>query len=279
MARSITKVFSATGTTNGIEVKKGESLFYKADLASFVGTLVLRKSSDGGQSYTVVETIAADVSGSVLVAPEDAVYFFYCSAFTSGTATVTLTDQSEDLLATRGFGTPNGSTVEVMELFDGDVLHKTIIQMTSTPVTVTSITTGNGIGGVKVYDLPEGYISMLGCVADLSLSIHEDDQADYTDATPEGDIGVGSVIITDPTAFSTDATDDDYAAGATITMAAYQDLVACAPQAAAIYDGSSTAKDVTVNTFIDAADIDDATVTTLYVSGTVIITWANLGDV
>ena len=36
--------------------------------------------------------------------------------------------------------------------------------------------------------------------------------------------------------------------------------------------------DSDVNALVDAADIDDDTTSTVYVSGTVAITWINLGD-
>lgn len=173
-------------------------------------------------------------------------------------------------------GAGNGSTVSVVEKGDG-VFHQTEITLASTPVSVVSVTTGNGVGGTKVYDLPEGHINVLGCVGDLSLAVET--QADFTDGTPEGDVGIGSAAPANADALGTDATDDDYGTATAFTMASYAATVDVPPDsAAAKFDGTSTPKDVYVNVLVDAADIDDDTTTNVLVSGTIKLTWINLGD-
>ena len=190
-------------------------------------------------------------------------------------------DNSSGFIVQNGLdsrGDKNGSTVTVKEYGDS-ALIKTVITLSSTPVTVTSVTTGNGVGGTKIYDFPEGYIQNHGCLADLSITIATADQADFTDGTPEGDIGIGTVAPANADALGTDATDDDFATATAFTMSSYTDSsVTCPPEASANFDGTSTAKDLYVNVLVDAADIDDGTASTVYISGTVTVLWSLLGD-
>lgn len=172
-------------------------------------------------------------------------------------------------------GTKNGSTVDVIESGDGAV-HKTVFTLNSTPVTVTSVTTGNGVGGTLLYTFPEGYIKTLGCIADLSIAVET--QGDFTDGTPEGDVGIGTVAPANADALGTDATDDNIATSTAFTMSSYAATANVPSEADLLIDGTSTAGAVYLNALVDAADIDDDTATDLLFSGTVTLVWANLGD-
>lgn len=157
---------------------------------------------------------------------------------------------------------------------------QTTITLTDLPVPIVSVTTGAGIGGTEVYEFPQGYAGFLGCVANLTGRVAVADQADFTDATPEGDIGVGSLAITDADAFGTDATDDDYATGAAFIMAAYAfPNVVCPPEAARALNNSVTPNKVFVNALVDAGDIDDSVTTEILISGTIVLSWNDLGAV
>lgn len=180
-------------------------------------------------------------------------------------------------VTTSGVGAKNGATVTAVE-YGGQGVHKTVLTLASTPATCVSVTTGAGVGGYKLYDFPEGYVRILGCVADLSLAIGAAKQADYTDNTPEGDIGIGTVLPANADALGTDATDDDFATAAAFTMTTFAATATCAPEAALNMDGTTTAKDLNVNILVDAGDIDDDTTSEVEVSGTVTVTWMNLGD-
>lgn len=278
MATTVTKTFSAVGVTADIHIKKGQQLHWRFDaLASWDGTVILRKTKDQ-HNYEVVETLTdTDNNGATLTAEEDANYSFQCTVFTAGTAAVTLRDFSTDVVAELGAGSPVAN-VTAEELGDG-AMHKTLLRITSLPITVISVTTGNGVGGSKIYDFPEGQLNVLGTVSDLSLVIAAGDQADFTDATPAGDIGVGTLAPANADALGTDATDDNFSTAVALTMAAYSSSSQLVSEAALIHDGTSTAIDMLVNILIDAADIDDDTTSTVYVSGTVLIHWMNLGDV
>src|SRR5690606_36434790 len=156
--------------------------------------------------------------------------------------------------ATAGAG--NGGTVSVVEKGDG-VLHQTILTLTNTPVAIAAVTTGNGVGGTKVYDFPAGHINVLGTVGNLSISVAADEQENFTDNAPEGDIGIGSAAPANADALGTDATDDDYGTATAFTMASFVDSSVTVPPDSAAYklDGTGTAKDVYVNVLVDAADI------------------------
>lgn len=272
----ITKTYSAIGVSNNMTLKDGERLLYKFDaLASWDGTVTLRRTRNGGITYDIIETFTtADNNGTIVEG--EGTYSFQCTVFTAGTAAITLLNLSNDQ-GVPDAGLPNGATVLATEETSG-IVNKTILDLASTPMTVTSITTGNGVGGVKIYDFPQGRILMMGCMADIILTIDAGDQADFTDATPEGDMGIGSVSPANADALGTDATDDDFSTATAFTMAAYSASPQIPSEAALQFDGTSTALDMYVTALVDAADIDDGTASTVYVSGKIICHWINLGD-
>lgn len=190
-------------------------------------------------------------------------------------------DSETGMVIQNGFndaGAKNGSTVKVAEYGDGAV-HKTVLTLTNTPVSVVSVTTGNGVGGTLLYTFPAGYIANHGCTANLSISVAAADQADFTDATPEGDIGIGTAAPANADALGTDATDDNFATAAAFTMSSYADTsVVLPPEASANYNGTSTPVPLYLNVLVDAADIDDGVTTEVLVSGTVTVVWSALGD-
>jgi hypothetical protein len=158
------------------------------------------------------------------------------------------------------------------------MVHKTRITLSNVPVTVISVTTGNGVGGTTVYTLPKGRISYLGGRASLGLSIATAKQADFTDGTPEGDIGVGTLAPANADALGTDATDDDLMTAAAFVAAAFvAPAVEHPSEVAQHFNGSSTAKNVVVTVLVDAADIDDGVTTEVLISGTIEFYWVYLG--
>jgi hypothetical protein len=258
-------------------LRDGESLLYKFDaLASWDGTVILKKTQNGGITYEIIETFT-DTDNNGTIIEGEGTYSFDCTVFTAGTSAITLLNLSNDQ-GVPDAGLPNGDTVFATEETSG-IVNKTILDLGSTPVSVASITTGAGVGGVKIYDFPQGRILVLGTMADVILTIDAGDQADFTDATPEGDLGIGSVTPANADALGTDATDDDFSTATAFTMANYSDPSVQVPSEASLqFDGTSTALDMFVTAFVDAADIDDATTSTVYISGKIICHWINLGD-
>lgn len=200
----------------------------------------------------------------------------------NGVATAVFGADNSALLTSQitanGVGAKNGATVTAVE-YGNDVLHKTVLTLTATPVPITSTTTANGFGGVKLYDFPQGHIRLHGCVVNISaIAVDPAEQDNFTDATPEGDVGIGSVIIANADALGTDATDDDMATGAAFTMSSFTAAVTCPPEASLNFNGTATALAANLNVLVDAADIDDDASTEVLVTGTVTLSWTNLGD-
>jgi len=178
------------------------------------------------------------------------------------------------VLNEEGIGAVAVATVVAKEYGVG-FMHKTILTLSSVVVPIVSVTTGLGIGGVKLYDFPVGRIKIIGAEANLALSVASGKQADFTDATPQGSLGLGSVIITNPAAFSTDATDDDIAAGVAYDMASYADSsVLLAANSGDVNFASPL--DLVLNASVAAADIDNDVTTEMLASGLVVVHWVNL---
>lgn len=170
-----------------------------------------------------------------------------------------------------GVGAKNGATVTAAEQGDG-VVHKTILTLASTPVTVAN-TTGSSFGGVKLYDLPEGRIAVLGATANLTMTWTGEDIA----ADGSGDFSLGTTITADATLDGTDVNLlpstgmlDPFVLGVGTATGALA--------ASAQFDGTTTPVDANLNIIIDDVDVADGASDVVLVSGTVTITWINLGD-
>jgi len=165
------------------------------------------------------------------------------------------------------------------------VIHRTKLTLSNVPVAVTSVGGQAGVGGTKIFDFPAGKrVAFLGGYADLSIQASgpfvDPDYTDFTDATPEGDIGIGTLAPANANALGTDATDDNFMTAAGFTMSAYNDPSVLLPsEASAHFNGVSTPVPMYVNVLVDAADIDDGVTSEVLVSGTVEFSWIELGNV
>lgn len=139
-----------------------------------------------------------------------------------------------------------------------------------------------GVGahkGVQLYDFPAGNILILGATADIAL---KKSSAGIVD-TWNGDFGVGTVVAdsgatlasTEQNIIPTTATPAATGVGALATTTAKGINVA----AIAPLDGTATAVDLYLNFLIDDADQDvTGTPADLILTGTLTVTWLNLGD-
>ncbi len=157
------------------------------------------------------------------------------------------------------------------------VVHQTLLTLTDVAVAVSDANVG---GGTKIYDFPEGRILILGAVAALAFKTTST-LASTLNAGVTGNFGVGTVQTTNQASGTLATTQQNiipttnFTSSATINVAgavAKGALAASAP-----FDGTTTPVDAYLNIGVaTATDIDgDATVTA---SGTVLITWMNLGD-
>ena len=96
---TISKSFTATGSGASINIKGGDSFTYAVS-GTFVGTVQIEESFDGGATWhTIGISATGSASGTFIVAPKIAhsLYRFTCTAYTSGTIVTSLVDASQVL--------------------------------------------------------------------------------------------------------------------------------------------------------------------------------------
>ena len=173
---------------------------------------------------------------------------------------------------TAGVGAKNGATVAAAEYGDGNI-HKTVLTLTALPLTLRD--TEQGLG-VKIYDFPAGRILFLGAtgsVAGTTTSV----LADTLNTGVTYNWGVGSTTQANGTLATTEqnilqTTNGTASATINVAGAASGGLGVLTP-----LDGTSTAVDAFFNVGVAGATDIDANATTTW-TGTVTITWMNLGD-
>ncbi len=174
---------------------------------------------------------------------------------------------------TSGVGAKNGATVSVSET-GNDVVHRTTITLTDTPVTAAN-TTGVSFGGVKIYDMPAGRVLVLGAtVGALTFDLTDDGNVTPIDGADGGDIAFGTTVAGDGTLTGTDV---DIIPSHSIDPISGGSAGA-ALGASAVFDGTSTAVDIYLNVLIDDADVADTASDVLLVSGVLNLVWVDLGD-
>lgn len=154
------------------------------------------------------------------------------------------------------------------------------------PLVVTTLTlnnvaqtvvNGTEYQGTKIFDFPQGRINVLGVTATLQQKTTSA-LASTLNASSTGAISLGTATAS-ATTLATTMVDllpsTAFTSSATVNVAGT--AVSAALAASAQFDGTTTAKDVYLNTaYATTTDVDgDATQT---ISGTVVITWMNLGD-
>lgn len=169
-----------------------------------------------------------------------------------------------------GVGAKNGATVTAAEYGDG-AIHKTVLTLAATPISVVGAT-GIGFGGTKIYDFPAGRIAILGVTASLAFPIvsTEGNLAN----TADGDWAMGTTSEEDGTMDR--ATDINLLPKTATSANSLSTAVGAALVATTQIDGTGTAVDVYVNLTIDDAETDETSI--LGATGTVTISWVNLGD-
>jgi len=179
-----------------------------------------------------------------------------------------------------GIGAPNGATVSVVEHGNG-VIHQTVLTCTATPITMVDDAGVAQFGGVKVYDFPLGALLTLGCVMDGDFTAIEPwldtwtgDTALGTAAASTGNTLVGTEAdIMQSTAIGT-ASALVAAIDASMTLAA-----ALTESGARWFNGTNTAIDMFLNVIADDNAGNTATTDSISFTGTVTVTWINLGTI
>jgi len=185
-----------------------------------------------------------------------------------------------DSTTTANIGAPNGATVSVVER-GNDVLHKTIITCTATPVTITDDAGVAQYGGTgKLYDFPEGLLVTFGAVVTGSVTLGTTGTIINTWA---GGVALGTATATTgATLIGTEADilQEVDVAAATLKVAAvpaFSVATALTESGGRWLNGTATAKDLYLNLVVD----DDASHTsgTGTFTGTVTVLWTIAGDV
>ena len=193
-----------------------------------------------------------------------------------GTGDITLTVDA--ISATDGAGNvATGVTSTVTEVLTGtEAAFQSTITLTAMPVSISgnSASPTNGFGGTKIYDMPEGRILVHGATWSGSMLI----ATNFVPAESGAHMAFGTVVATASTGtIYLTSTQVDIIPN--INVDPYTNSVvqfSSALATGAQFDGTATAKDIYANVMINEDDI--ATNATAYVSGTLKITWSNLGD-
>lgn len=216
---------------------------------------------NNGTSYTVFKSTLGALESAVYDGAKWSVYTAVGEVKASALGSATSTA-----------GVKNGATVTATEAGTG-VVHQTTLTLAATPVTMRNTEQG---GGVKIYDFPEGRILVLGSTAAIAVtttSILDD----TLNASKTCNWGVGTTTQANATLATTE---QDIVQVTTFTSSATIDVAGATSKGSgvlAVFDGTTTPVDAYLNLAVaGATDIDaNASVT---VSGTVNITWVNLGD-
>lgn len=153
-------------------------------------------------------------------------------------------------------------------------LCQTVLHLTDVPVSVTD---ANAYGSQKLYDLPEGRLLVLGAVASIQWAVTSTRASTINDSA--GLAWAVGTAAASATSLSSTMVDLIPSTSKTLSAAAaaYNTASTAALSASAQFDGTSTAKDVYLNAaFATGTDIDGNG--TMKASGTITITWVQLGD-
>lgn len=302
---SVSNAFTAAGFGTGIIVPAGQSVTFEVS-GTFTGQCFLERIVGGVSVIEIAQTIADTALAQATYANLSpfSQLLRWRSTVATGTATAVVDEVTgESLLKptdvinpidgalligfrddgvnipnlvgagrTEGVGSKDGATVTVAESGQGAV-HQTVLTLTVTPIALTDDADVGQWGTLRLYGFPAGNILVLGAVIDAILTL---DDTEWTDAA-EGDLALGSSPSTDASALAT-VLADILASTAIAAMTAQvgpidaQSLVTGAPLAGA----GGTDDDLNLNVLIDDAV---AHITgTGSITGTVTITWVNLGD-
>jgi len=209
------------------------------------------------------------------------------TAFDESTSNITITGGTISgatiTLTTNPLTSVNVGTAEELAGLEVDntgngIINQAVLTLTNIPVQVVSVSTGAGVGGTLLWAWPAQHLYVLGACASLSLSIAEAEEENFTDGTPEGQLAIGSAAPVDADALGTDNPDDDYGVAVDFTMTDYVDSnIAVEPAGVLYLDNVGGTGGVYVNVYVDAGDIDNDVTTEVLVSGTIKLTYINLG--
>ena len=147
-------------------------------------------------------------------------------------------------------------------------VHQTVITLTNLAVTTTDATTDGAYGSQKIYDLPAGAMLTLGARTKLTITA-----AAGISASGTVKHALGTVAVSASDALTSTLANILPSTNTTLSSSAGTGLGVST--AVCFADGTVTLVDVILNFGI--ADASTTTNSTLTVSGTITLTWINLG--
>jgi hypothetical protein len=178
-----------------------------------------------------------------------------------------------------GNGAASHSSIVACECGDA-VLHRTVLTLTNTPITITDDAGVAQYGGVKVYDFPPGVINVLSAVVkgNLTLGVTGTIIDTYTGVVALGSAtaGTGATLVTTEATFL-QSTAIGTAAAKVSAVIAFPIATQLTESGSRHIDGRVTPADM----YLNFAIADDATHTsgTGKFTGTIEFTWINAGGV
>lgn len=250
------------------------------------GYLVV-KAADNAANHAVTITNASHGQATVHTHPDGgaatdyvvhstaALTLLEADVLDGATAGVPVASKALIAPASLGNGAVAGTGATVSEQGNG-VMHKTVITFTNVDVPLADAAGVVAYGGLKVYDMPEGAILMLGAVADVDLT----KSSAGVNADWDGDMGVGTITASND---GTLAATEQNIIPTTATPQAVAGVTTANGKSTAtenaVLDGTTTPVDVYFNLLVDDADHDvTGTPCNLILNGTLTLHWINLGD-
>jgi hypothetical protein len=179
-------------------------------------------------------------------------------------------------LTTFGLGAIVAGKCTAVERGDG-LLHQTVLTLTLSGANDLDLAgDADCSAGIKIYDFPAGRIHILGATIDASVVVNDAFNASTNDVFH---VSVGSVDGTQAANGDLTGTEADLIPKTTLDTVSNTTLTLpwkTALAAAAQFDGTTTALDVFVNAAVANASTTKAV--TVAVTGTLTLTWLNLGD-
>jgi len=274
---TVTNAFTAVGGGSVILIQRGESLTYTLT-GGATATLNIERSTSAGISWDIIETVTANKSPTTITneGSSKALYRWNCTAYTSGTATGTVKNATEEVI---GNGLPSNTSVTAYE-YGNAASKKTVLECNALTVTISDDAGVAQYGGVKVYDFPEGMLMIKG--ARVTGTLTAGTTGTIIDNW-DGDVALGSATAT--TGATLTGTEADIMPSVAVSagasdkdgvVSAVSVATALTESGARWLDGTSTAKDLFLNFVID----DDATHTagTATFTGTIEFNWEMMGD-
>lgn len=278
----ITKTFTDKGFSDKLLLKNGESFNYTVDLSNdFDGLCYLRKSTNGGQTWSNVATISADVATAVQVdhEGENALYAFevkYGAGLGSltGTAAVTLTQVISEETSVGTVAAPTSGTVTCAITKTGS-MFKLLFTLVAARISVTDGAASGSHGALKLFDFVQSGISFLGTRQNYTAYA---EGAALTTAAGDAAfvIGVGTTAISAAADGVLAAEEQNVGGSIAQTNSSGTTTGTLMTHPTVAVDGTTTPLDLYLNFSGSAATIDANS--TLDVTGTIEVVGVLLGD-